>query len=476
MKKYAIHIFRRDLRIYDNHTLYHTSKIVDYIIPIFIFDVKQIIKNEQNQYYYSECAVQFLCESLIDLNQQLSLQKSKLQLFFGEPHKVIKTIIDTLKIFPENLFISFQKDYSPYALERDNAIKKLFKPENILEYENDLSLVDIHLLCKKNSQAYKQFGAFYKNVSKLPINQINANKNIKFHNINILNTFDIENVHTFYSENNSIAQNGGRKYALDILKNINKFKNYEQNHNLLSYQTTQLSAYLNFGCVSIREVYNITLTNIDSLKKQLRWRDFFLQALIYLPNGNQFEYLDKRYSLLKWKNNEQDWTRLLDAKTGFLIVDAGINQMKQTGFMHNRARMIVGTFWIKYLLIDVFHKKYGSQVGYSKYLIDAVGPSQNKFNHQWLIEFDYAGRQFAPKGISLAGRPMDVSNKIIQKFDPDGTYVKKWIPELKNIPIHDIIHWNNETYKKYKVHVPPMFDSKLKYQQWIDLCKQIQSK
>jgi deoxyribodipyrimidine photo-lyase len=94
--------------------------------------------------------------------------------------------------------------------------------------------------------------------------------------------------------------------------------------------------------------------------------------------------MDKRFDKIKWKNNKEEWNTLINSQTGFLIIDAAMNEMKITGFMHNRARMLVGVFWTKYLLINIFHPKYGSQVGYSKYLVDAIGPSQNKMNHQWI--------------------------------------------------------------------------------------------
>jgi deoxyribodipyrimidine photo-lyase len=162
----------------------------------------------------------------------------------------------------------------------------------------------------------------------------------------------------------------------------------------------------------------------------------------------------------------------MQGRTGFLLVDAGMRQMIETGFMHNRARMIVGVFWIKYCLIDSFHPKYGSQVGYSKLLLDAVGISQNKMNHHWLTEFDYPGKKYAHKGVPLAGRPMDVSNKNIRKFDPDGDYIRKWIPEFRNTDIKVLVNWDRGTYQKHKIHVPPMFeDPKQKYQDWIKACK-----
>ena len=181
--------------------------------------------------------------------------------------------------------------------------------------------------------------------------------------------------------------------------------------------------------------------------------------------------MDSRYDEIKWSNNKKLWQKLINAETGFLIIDAAMNEMKTTGVMHNRARMIVGMFWTKYLHINIFHPKYGSQVGYSKYLVDAVGPSQNKLNHQWITEFDYPGKKYAPSTSKIAGRPMDPSNRMIHKFDPDCEYIKKWLPHLAEIPNNELVKWNQVIADKYdNIHPAPMFDHKIKYKEWIELC------
>ena len=112
--------------------------------------------------------------------------------------------------------------------------------------------------------------------------------------------------------------------------------------------------------------------------KQLIWRDFFLQAYNNLENAKRFNrHIDDRFDNIKWKSNNEVkdyWKKLIDSKTGFLLIDAGMNELKQTGYLHNRCRLIIGYFWTKYLLINPFNPIYGSQVGFSKYLVDAIGP------------------------------------------------------------------------------------------------------
>ena len=266
--------------------------------------------------------------------------------------------------------------------------------------------------------------------------------------------------------------------------NIKRLKTYNNDRNTLSYETSNISAYLNLGLVSVREVYKIFLKMLNKnteLIKQLYWRDFYVCALRFLPNGNEYHHMDERYDNLKWscyqpkssnkfKLMEEYWNKMMNSKTGFLLIDAGMKQLKDTGFLHGRLRMILGTFWTKYLLIDIFDPNYGSQIGYSKYLVDAIGPSQNKMNHQWITEFDMPGKKYSASNAPLSGRPMNISNIQIKKFDKECIYIKRWLPHLENIPNKDLYNWSDNISKKYNnIHPFPIFDPKEKYKEWIKL-------
>lgn len=472
---YGIFIFRRDLRLNDNHGLINLMKKCDKIIPVFFLDKYQIIKSDHNEHYFSNNVVQFLCESLVDLNNQLKNYNSKLFYFFGEPDKLLENIIKQLN--NHKLIIGYNADYSTYSLKRDENIKNICKLYNIevLETNTDYTLIPFEKLIKSNDEAFKQFSAFYKNSVKTKVSQVINNNynnyvNEKFKLINQYN----KNLNEFYEQNINIAQHGGRNEALNKLKLLDKFNNYNDMRDRLDYNTTNISAVLNFGCISIREAYKEIYNKLgknNQLLKQLYWRDFFLTIIKYTPNANDHnKHMDERYDKIKWTNSKKDFIKLWNGNTGFLLIDAGINELKQSGFLHNRARMLLGYFWTKYLLINPLHPKYGSQVSFSKLLVDAIGPSQNLMNHRWIDELDFAGRRYAPKNIPLAGRPMDISNKMIKKFDPDCIYIKKWLPHLQNIPNKDLYNWNN---KYINIHPPPMFDSKIKYSEWIDICKDI---
>ena len=188
MNKIGIFIFRKDLRLEDNLGLINLSKECKQIIPIFILDEYQIDINNTNKYYRSNNAIQFMCESLIDLNKQLN---NKLNLYKGNPVEILNILLKVLKNY-EEIIISYNCDYTKYALERDNKINNLinkFKNIKILNEENDITLVPFNQLIKSNNSAYMVFGAFYKNAIKTKVNNTIKNnfKNyIKLENISKL--------------------------------------------------------------------------------------------------------------------------------------------------------------------------------------------------------------------------------------------------------------------------------------------------
>jgi len=468
INKLGIFIFRKDFRLYDNLALIELSKNCDNIIPIFIFDNYQIDITDHNKYYRSNNAIQFLCESLIDLNKQLD---NKLMFFKGEPIKILEKIIKKLKS-NNNLIFGFNLDFTKYAIKRDNDIIKLLKYNKIelITCDHDHTLIPFENMIKKDKSAYMVYGSFYKNAIKTKVNNSiknNFKKYIKNNNLDF-NRISINDFKKLYKENKNIAQHGGRSIALKKINNLSVYKNYSKNRDYLDFNTYQISAALNFGCVSIREFYHIIKKNID-IKKQLYWRDYYTCILRYIPNANSYSLMiDPRFNKVKWTNIFKYWNKLMESKTGFLIVDAGMRELIKTGYIGNRVRLILGTFWIKYLLINPLHSKYGSQVGFSRFLVDC-NTSQNKLNHQWFTDLDLSGRRFSKHGCnSLTGRMMRIDNEVIKKFDADCNYIKTWLPELKDIPNKDLYKWDEKIQKKYNIHYAPIFNWE---EQYLKYCK-----
>jgi deoxyribodipyrimidine photo-lyase len=478
MHDIGVFVFRRDLRLVDNHGLIELGKACKKVLPVFLLDKHQVVRGEHNQYYHSNNAVQFMCESLVDLDRQLAEQGSRLRLFFGDPAEQLARLLDQLD---GSVVVGWNADYSRYSLQRDEKMQQACRKHGaeVLITHTDLTLRPFKDLVRDNGEGFKQYGAFYKHaIRKPPLAPTNNSVSswVQRRAMKLHGEYDISDLSKLHQINQHLAQRGGRTEALLRLQRLRQFRDYDELRDIPAHNTTNLSAAINFGCVSVREVLKHVVKALGSnstLVKQLYWRDFYLQALRYVPNAGDYKkHIDRRFEKIAWKNKTKDWERLWEARTGFLLIDAGMMEMRTTGFLHNRLRMLLGVFWTKYLMIDSMHPKLGSQVGYSRLLVDAVGPSQNLMNHRWILDFDMPGRRYAPSGAPLSGRPMDVSNKMIKKWDPKCVYVKKWLPHLKDVPVKDLVNWDADLAKKHgKVHPAPMFDAKERYDEWVEACK-----
>lgn len=422
-----LHIFTRDLRIRDNNSL----NLLENVIPIFIFTPEQVSQNS----YKSNNAVQFMVESLKDLNKQLN---GNLGLFYGEFDKVIKNIIKTSKINT----ISITKDYTPYAKKREQVLKKICDDNNI-----KLMITEDYFLTDKidNIKLYKKYTPYKKISEKIKIAPIKTKK-LTF--TKIKGNYDFTKAQKLYKENPNINLRGGRENGLNQLSKISNHNSYSKERNNLIKETTEMSAYLKFGCISIREMYWMVkkLSSHNDLISQLIWRDFYFQlsrAIDKLENP-----LKEKYSKIKWSNNKSHFEAWKNGKTGFPIVDAGMRQLNSTGFMHNRARLITASFLVKTLLIDW---RWGEKY-YATKLYD-YDPLVNNGNWQWI------------SGSGADSQPyFRVFNPWLQSktHDPKCEYIKKWIPELKDIEPKTIHKW----YEKYddKIYIKPIvnFDEQKK--------------
>lgn len=485
---YGIFIFRRDFRIIDNQGLCLLSNNVKEIIPIFIFDPNQIKNTHNIKQYMSNPALQFICESIDDLNDTLN---NKLHIFYDNPLKIISNIIKHSFFKNKSIVFGFNEDFTKYSIERDSAIKDFLNNKNIaiITCDYDFTLCNMDLLIKNDGNPFKQYGAFRKNLlsNKKHFTEIN-NKKIKFINKKIKFDNIINNYHTFYKNPKHYSPNisGNRKNALHILNNLNIFKDYNNNRNLLDYNTTHLSAYLNFGLISEREFYYSVYKNNKKslLLDQIIWRDYYLTMLRFQEGAQSYEkHMDNRYNKLKWldyysdneiyktKKHQQsynEWKLMMSSSTGFLLIDSAISELLNTGYMHNRCRLLVGYFSTKYLLINPLAPVIGLMWWFSRHLIDCI-TSQNKLNAQFITELDFSGKKFSKKIID--GRPMNPSNEMIKKYDPECIYIKKWLPHLKDIDNKILYKW--EKLGDEKLHPKPIFDLKERYQEWIDLCSKV---
>lgn len=438
-------IFRRDLRIEDNYALDEALKTNDKILFVFIFTPEQVDKNS----YFSNNAFQFMIESLKELKKDLN---NDLFFFKGDNIDVIDSIYN--KINFDGVY--FNKDYTPYAIERDLKIKTWCNEKEITcNTFEDYSLHPLETIKKNDETPYQVFTPFYKKAIQLNVNKPNKVKpsknsvyNQKIKNDYLISDDEIEN---FYSKNPDIYHKGGRKRALQILNDIktkNTQKKYDDNRNIPNEHTTMLSPYIKFGCVSIREVYHCILQEYNkyhTIIKELYWREFYAYLTYFNPRvlkGKNF----KEDVEIKWiKKHETNFKKWCNGETGYPIVDAGMRQMNTIGWMHNRVRMITASFLVKHLHIDWrLGEKY-----FATKLTD-YDPCSNNGGWQWCAS---TGADAQPY--------FRIFNPWTQtkKHDKNCKYIKKWIPNLKKIDTKKILAWDklSETESFY---IKPIVDHK----------------
>jgi deoxyribodipyrimidine photolyase len=377
---------------------------------------------------------------------------------------------------------------------KEKEIKKLCNDLSIEIIEGcvDQTIVDVELILKDNKQPYITFGHFYnkllKNVDNTkvkgrykctgvewtaPLLAYSCKKQLesvcKLLGMNYAELLDRK----VWSDKGIMY--GGRKTALDRLhlltyskdkknKTVQKFVDRD---NLSEDKGLNISAYLNFGCVSSREVIEMFNPLSEEIFKQMAWRDFYICILRFNPQAREYVWLDDRYNSLKWRNTrseqfKEEWNLFINCKTGCLIVDAAMNELKLTGFMNNRARLLWATFAVKYIQSNPFDKVYGAVSLYSRYLVDC-NTSQNKMNFEWIISsLDIGGRRFAKRGESpLSGRIISLDNKHTLKKYNAYAYVRKWLPGYKDVEDKDLSK------------VIPAIDLKKRYQEYCDLFKKL---
>lgn len=471
MIKYHIFIFRRDLRIHDNLALNsllqdittESDKVKHLIIPLFIFNSSQIDKKTNK--YFNKNSVEFLIQSLESLNKELSNK-----LLFIHSDKDDIDVLNNIKKKLDNIeSVSFNKDYTPYAIKRDEQIKTWCDGNSIkLRTYEDYTLLPMNTVLTNAGTFFSVYTPFYKKfltlskqipeickTNKKQLNDLlykNSTKSIE-------GIKDKPTIHDYYfnEPNKYLFVTGGREQALKIIKKIHNgdFADYdkERDYPSLKDKTTKLSAYLKFGCVSIREAYFALLNTYNlqhGLIRELIWREFYACIVFNKPrvlNGqvtvkNVNLPFKEKYDNVKWSYNDEWFERWCKGETGFPIVDAAMRQMNATGWMHNRCRMIVASFLVKDMLMDW---TLGEQY-FAQQLVDYDPASNNggwQFSSSTGVDAQPYFRIFNPFSQSL-------------KFDVDCQYIKKWVHELQSIDAKSIHTWdvsydrhkNNTTYPK----------------------------
>jgi deoxyribodipyrimidine photo-lyase len=424
MYKKSIFIFRRDLRLEDNTTLLQACSESEKVLPIFIFDPRQSDKKKND--YFSEHSFQFLIQTLHDLDSTLKKRGSKLSFFRGRPEDVIELLLDD-----GFEAVYFNRDHTPFSRRRDKQILDVVEAKGCHAHHNwDALLVQPGSVCTKTGEPYKVFSPFRRSAMDQKVDRPKKFGYSNFYSTLHSDAESTDVLREFMPPEKDLAQSAGRGHALDILKNIGDYQNYGNDRNLPAvYGTTRLSGHLKFGSVSVREVYwkiVDTFGKGHKLVSELYWRDFYAHLLWHYPEllGQEMQ---EKYRGMKWTNDSKKLRAWKEGKTGYPIVDAGMRELNETGWMHNRVRMIVANFLTKDLHIDWREgEKYFAQK-----LLD-YDPANNNGGWQWAAS---TGADALPY--------FRIFNPWTQqkKFDKDAHYIKEYIPELRDVSakeIHDI--------------------------------------
>ena len=420
----ALFIFRRDLRLQDNTALNEALRVSSQVLPVFIFDPRQIDSHS----YQSQPALYFMLQSIADLDLQLQEVGGNLTLYNGCPDQVIANVFKQQSI--EAVFIN--RDYTPFSRRRDAELaetcQKLGIPLHILA---DALLTEPEQALKSDQTPYKVFTAFYNNARQFPVALPQALSSQNF--LSVASDCGIDQVALSLRPVSLEMIKGGRSQALAILEQLAEQVDYLNTRDFPALDSTsKLSAHLKFGTCSVREVYYALTEALGSehpLLRQLYWRDFFTHIAYHFPQVFGKAFLEK-FANLHWDNNLEYFQAWAQGKTGFPIVDAGMRELNATGFMHNRVRMIVASFLVKDLHVSW---RWGERY-FAQHLVD-YDPCVNNGNWQWAASTGCDAQPY-----------FRIFNPWLQqqKFDPDCEYIYHWIPELKDCTAKLIHQWHKK--------------------------------
>ncbi len=403
-EKIVIHWFRRDLRLEDNAALYQALKSGMKVQCLFIFDRNILDKLEDK----SDRRVTFIYQQILRLHKELQAYNATLLVKYGTPKDIW---VSLLKEYPIDKVYA-NHDYEPYGTERDEWLLEFFH-QNLIQFNTykDAVIFEKTEIVKDDTTCYTVFTPYSKKwKSKLNDFYLKSYPTENYMH-QLLRTAPID---TIALEEMGFEYNDtylpSEKIPIDIIKKYDTTRNFPG-----IAGTSKLGIHLRFGTISIRHLARIARVNNEVFLNELIWRDFYHMILCNYPHVVSKSFKAK-YDQIKWRNNETEFEAWCAGKTGYPIVDAGMRELNETGYMHNRVRMIVASFLCKHLLIDW---RWGEAYFAAK-LIDFELASNNG-GWQWASG---SGTDAAPYFRIFS--PSEQS----KKFDAQLTYIRKWIPEL----------------------------------------------
>ena len=401
----AIFWFRRDLRLEDNAGLYHALKSGYRVLPIFIFDT-EILRGLPGD----DARVSFIHDRLRHLRGKLiSGYKSSIGIYSGTPEEVFRKLRETWNIAA----VYTNRDYEPYARKRDDSIRQLLSKQGVefIDFKDQV-IFEKSEVVKADGGPYVVYTPF-KNRWKDLFRESGSPGAFPSES-NLGNLLPDPGLPDMDLESLGFRPSGIRvpDYRLDpsLVSAYGRRRDFPAMD-----ATSRLGPHLRFGTLSVRTALRAALAPDDeTFWDELIWREFFMQILWHFPHtvGESFK---KPYDRIQWRNDPEEFEKWKSGRTGYPLVDAGMRQLNQTGYMHNRVRMLTASFLCKHLLIDW---RWG-EAYFAERLLDYELAS-NVGNWQWA----------AGSGVDAAPyfrifNPMTQ----IEKFDRERSYIRQWVPE-----------------------------------------------
>lgn len=426
----AVCWFRRDLRLQDHHALYKAFAENEQVLPLFIYDttiLSQLTDKEDRR-------VHFIHQAISSLQEEITATGGSLHVEIDNPVQAFKNLMKKFTI----VAVYANHDYEPYAIQRDKEVTDLLAGNGIPFHTfKDQVIFEKNDILKPDSTTYSIFTPY------------SVKWKEKLKQQGILHYPSESYLHKWYKQQPtqlpSLAELGFKETNLQVpVKTLNQdiIRNYHNTRNIPAIQgTSNLSVHLRFGTLSIRNLVSMATGLNEQWLNELIWREFFMMILYHHPQVVSQSF-KPGYDFIQWRNNEDEFDAWCKGETGYLLVDAGMRELNETGFMHNRVRMVVASFLTKHLLIDW---RWG-EAYFAEKLLD-YDLAANNGNWQWAAG---TGADAAPYF-----RIFNPAEQL-KRFDPNLSYVKKWI-DINNYHIKPIVDHSvarNRCLQVYKKSIP----------------------
>ncbi len=399
--KVALCWLRRDLRLDDNAALTHALASGIPVLPIFIFD-QGILATLPDRV---DRRVDYIHQALQQIHATLQSVGSGLAILHATPLEAFARLAERHDIQA----VYWNRDYEPQAKARDRQVADWLRQRDIpVHTYKDHVIFDQDDILKADGAPYTVYTPYAQKWTAALQGQHPAAFKPDWNNFYLHEAAAIPTLADIGFEKTDLFFAGTALNAT-VIQHYGEYRDY-----MALDKTSKLGIALRFGTISIRQCVTFALAHSTAWLSELIWREFFMQLLDHFPHVATGPF-KKRYAAIPWCNDEQEFARWCAGTTGYPIVDAGMRQLNKTGFMHNRARMIVASFLCKHLLIDW---RWGE--AYFAQKLDDYDLAANNGNWQWASG---SGCDAAPY--------FRIFNPTLQaaKFDPDGTYVQRWVPE-----------------------------------------------